>query len=278
MNTCAQCEETFSLWILYTMHLESHKPKVKPVIIASRKRNIVGIKEPVSDTQLEQIVKHVETKYVHAIIGLLFLCLFIMPNAHADMGLNYPIVSDSVNEYNAKAVASLLGITQMYDHPTQVPQGQMYVPVEYNRVGDPGAGEQDPNTSHNTSDIDYVPLSQLKGLSGQAGAQGMQGTQGSQGVKGDTGAKGEKGAAGKDGDDGNNRLNLNLGASVRWHDWKHINLTSGARYDVRHYGWQVDMVMLNVKLGKSHEERVIEDQNKRIEALERALATTFVIR
>lgn len=275
MNKCAVCEETFDLWVLYSMHMEGHKPKSQePAPVHSRKRCLTGVKAPISDYALATIVKRVEDRLGAFIVGAMLLGFLCAP-ARADMGLNYPTVTDSVNEYNAKAGAAGLGISQVYDHPADVPNGQMYVPIEYNRPGDPAAGEQDPNAPHNTTDIDYVPLSQLKGTTGTAGVAGATGSQGVQGTKGDTGAKGDKGDPG---DNGDNRLNLNVGASVRWYDWKHVNLTSGARYDIRHYGWQVDMVMLNVKLGKSHEERIIEDQDKRIEALERALATTFAVR
>ena len=190
---------------------------------------------------------------------------------YADLGINFPTVTDSQNEFNAKQGTSNLGITQIYDAPTDVPKGQMFVPIEYNRPGDPAAGQQDPNTPANTSDIDYVPLSQLKGTNGTngaVGATGTQGVQGQRGVKGDTGAQGQKGDKGVSGDNGDNRLNLNVGASVRWYDWKYVNLTSGARYDIRHYGWQVDMVMFNVKIGKSYETRQTEALNAKLEALE----------
>lgn len=203
----------------------------------------------------------------------MLLVSFAVP-VWADLGLNFPIVTDSVNEFNAKQGVSNLGITQIYDHPADVPQGQMFVPIEYNRVGDPGAGEQDPNTPHNTNDIDYVPLSQLKGTNGAAGiagAVGSQGAQGQQGVKGDTGAKGDKGDKGDPGDDGNNRLTLNIGAQVRWYDWKHIALTSGYRYDVRHFGHTVDVLVVQIKLGKSYEERTLEEQAKELRDIEEML-------
>lgn len=197
--------------------------------------------------------------------------------ANADLGLNFPIITDSGAEYNAKQGANSLGISTIYDHPTQAPNGQFYVPIEYNRIGDPGAGEQDPNSPHNTTDIDYVPLSQLKGASGSngaAGATGSQGTQGVQGNKGDkgaTGAKGEKGDKGAPGDDGNNRLTLNIGASVRWYDWKYVSLNSGYRYDIQHYGHTVDMMVVQVKIGKSYETRQQEKLEARLALMERML-------
>lgn len=207
------------------------------------------------------------------------LCLFVVilgvsGNVLADLGLNYPVTSDSVNEHNAKVGASSLGITTIYDHTNQAPQGQFYVPITYNRVGDPAAGEQDVNSAANTTDIDYVPLAQLKGATGQAGASGAQGSagsQGSQGVQGTKGDKGDKGKDGRNGDDGDNRLTLNIGATVRWYDWKHVNITSGYRYDINHYCHTVDMVMVNIKLGKSYEQRETAALEKRLALLERMI-------
>jgi Collagen triple helix repeat (20 copies) len=211
-------------------------------------------------------------KFYHLILCI--LALNTSSFVFADLGNNYPIVTDSVNEYNAKSGANGLGITTIYDHSTQAPQGQFYVPVEYNRIGDPAAGEQDPNAPPNTTDIDYVPLSQLKGAPGAAGAvgsQGSQGMQGVQGVKGDTGAQGPKGDKGDPGDNGDNRLFLNVGAEVRWWDWKHIALTSGYRYDIHHYNNTVDMLVIQIKLGKSYEERILEKQAKEIANIEETL-------
>jgi hypothetical protein len=186
--------------------------------------------------------------------------------ARADLGLNYPAVTDSQAEHDAKAGASGLGVTTIYDHPTQAPNGQFYVPVEYNRVGDPAAGEQDPNAPHNTTDIDYVPLSQLKGSAGAAGAQGTQGVTGS---KGDTGAKGKDGKDGKDGRDGvdaniNNNLFLNVGLDVRWYDWKYVSLNSGYRYDVKHYNHTVDIAVVQIKLGRSYEQRELDELKRKL--------------
>lgn len=187
--------------------------------------------------------------------------------AFADLGLNFPVVSDSQAEHDAKAGASSLGVTTIYDHPTQAPNGQFYVPVEYNRVGDPAAGEQDPNAPKNTTDIDYVPLSQLKGAAGTAGIAGAQGTQGNTGSKGDVGAAGKDGKDGKDGRDGsdaniNNNLFLNVGLNVRWYDWKHVSLNSGYHYDVNHYNHTVDIAIIQIKLGRSYEQREIEKLKK----------------
>lgn len=184
-------------------------------------------------------------------------------SAFADMGINYPSVTDSPNEYNAKAGADSLGITTVYDHPTQAPNGQFYVPVEYNRPGDPAAGEQDPNAPHNTTDIDYIPLAQLKGAQGAAGASGAAGS------KGDVGATGQNGKDGRDGTDAtiDNHLFLNVGLDIRWYDWKYVSLNSGYRYDVRHFNHTVDMAVVQIKLGRSHEQRELDKLRKEVESL-----------
>lgn len=180
--------------------------------------------------------------------------------AFADMGLNYPAVTDSQAEHDAKAGAAGLGVTQVYDHPTQAPDGQFYVPVEYNRNGDPAAAEQDPNAPHNTTDIDYVPLSQLKG------SAGVQGTQGTTGSKGDVGQAGKDGKDGRNGTDAtiDNHLFLNVGLGLRWYDWKYVSLNSGYRYDVRHFNHTVDIAIFQIKLGKSYEERLIDQLRKEL--------------
>ena len=200
-------------------------------------------------------------------LATLFIIAGIASAAHADLGINYPVVTDSQAEHDAKAAASGLGITTIYDSPTQAPNGQFYVPVEYNRVGDPGAGQQDPNAPANTTDIDYVPLSQLKGATGAAGAAGAQGTQGAAGTKGDTGDKGKEGTKGKDGRDGtnaniDNNLFLNIGLGVRWYDWKHVSLNSGYRYDVRHFNHTVDIAVVQIKIGRSYEQRELDKLKK----------------
>lgn len=199
-------------------------------------------------------------------LAVLVGTLMTVSIARADLGLNYPAVTDSQAEHDAKAGAAGLGVTTIYDHPTQAPTGELYVPVEYNRPGDPAAGEQDPNAPHNTTDIDYVPLSQLKGT---AGAIGAQGTQGNVGSKGDTGDKGKDGKDGKDGRDGvdaniNNNLFLNVGLDVRWYDWQYVSLNSGYRYDVKHYNHTVDIAVIQIKLGRSSEQREIDRLRKQL--------------
>lgn len=188
---------------------------------------------------------------------------FVALPLRADLG-----IADTASESAAKGELSSLGVTTLYDHPADAPNGQYVIPVEYNRTAAEGSGgEHDANDGKN-NDIDYVPVSQLKGAAGAAGTQGTRGVQGDQGIQG---VKGDKGDKGDTGDNGNSRLNLNVGASVRWYDWKYVNLTSGARYDIRHYGIEVDMMMVNIKLGRSYEDRKLDNQEKEIQELKALL-------
>lgn len=111
------------------------------------------------------------------------LCGFI-GIAHADLG----IMTDP-SEISAKNGAASIGITDIYDHPNQVPNGKMYVPVEYNRTSAEGNGtEHDPNVAGSTkNDIDYISLDQLKGVKGDQGLNGLNGSKGDKGDKGDKG-------------------------------------------------------------------------------------------
>lgn len=199
---------------------------------------------------------------------MLLLCS-LTTVGYADLG-----IMDTASESAAKNEAQSIGISTVYDHPADSSNGQFVVPVQYNRTNAEGNGTEHDANDAKKNDIDYIPLSQLKGATGTAGVAGSQGDTGAQGVqgnKGNNGAKGEAGRDGRNGDDGDNRLTLNLGASVRWYDWKNVNLTSGARYDVHHYGWQVDMMMVNIKIGKSYESRQQEKLEARLGLMERML-------
>lgn len=211
----------------------------------------------------------------------MFILFSLTTVGYADLGLNYPVVSDSLNEYNAKSGANGLGITTVYDHPNQAPQGEFYVPITYNRAGDPGAAEQDPNSAHNTTDIDYVPLAQLKGATGQTGAQGTQGSAGSngaqgatgsqgvQGTKGDVGEKGDKGDRGLQGPKGDSAdvpaIDPRIEVEVREYDSTHWTVSSFASF-----GFQSSTPRyivgqkLTLKLGKSAEQREIDQLRKQL--------------
>lgn len=202
--------------------------------------------------------------------------------AHADLG-----IMDTVSEAAAKNGAAGVGITQIYDHPNQPPNGQFVVPVQYNRTNAEGNGAEHDGNDTKPNDIDYVPLTQLKGATGAQGGQGTQGIQGVQGdigltgaqgnagstgaagVKGNTGDKGKDGAKGVDGRNGtdaniNNNLFLNVGVDVRWYDWKYVSLNSGYRYDVKHYNHTVDIAVVQIKLGRSSEQREIDRLRKQL--------------
>lgn len=187
------------------------------------------------------------------------LLLTIAGTSFAGLG-----IMDTVNETLAKTGASNLGILDVYDHPSDVSKGQFYVPVQYNRTNAEGNGaEFDPNTSTKT-DIDYIPLAQLKGAQGAQGTAGDTGAAGSNGKNGNDGKDGKDGRDGRDGTDAtiDNHLFLNVGADIRWYDWKHVALHSGYRYDVRHFNHTVDIAVVHIKLGRSYEQREIDKLKK----------------
>lgn len=94
-----------------------------------------------------------------------------------------------------------------------------------------------------------------QGPQGEAGAAGVDGRNGNDGRPGDAGAPGATGASGPAGESSDKNLAVNVGAAVRWYDWKHVNLNSGYRYDIKNSAHVVDALIVGVKLGKSYEER-----------------------
>lgn len=124
---------------------------------------------------------------------------------HAGLG-----IMDTASEAAAKNGASSVGITQIYDHPADSPNGQFVVPIQYNRTTAEGNGTEHDANNSKPNDIDYVPLSQLKGATGPTGATGAQGIQGQ---KGDQGTQGVAGANGVNGQDGTNGANGSDGVS-----------------------------------------------------------------
>lgn len=103
-----------------------------------------------------------------------------------------------------------------------------------------------------------------QGPAGPTGPMGPQGLPGIAGEKGDAGNPGENGFNGRDGDHALDATRVNLGTSVRWYDWKHVNLTSGYRYDTNHNGHTIDAMMVNFKLGQSYEDRQIAELRSKI--------------
>jgi hypothetical protein len=112
-----------------------------------------------------------------------------------------------------------------------------------------------------------------QGPKGDKGADGLNGTSGLNGARGSTGEAGNNGKDGLNGSNAsiNNNLFLNIGAGVRWYDWKYVSLHSGYRYDILHYNHTVDAMVIELKLGKSYETRQQEKLEARIKLLERIL-------
>lgn len=216
------------------------------------------------------------------------LVMAISTASYADLG-----IMDTVSETAAKTEASGMGISTIFDHTSQAPSGSFYVPITYNRPGDPGAGEQDVNSPHNTTDIDYVPLAQLKGAKGDtgntgaagvAGSVGAIGNTGNDGAKGATGATGNSGAAGTagapgakgavgpqgaKGDKGDSadvpQIDPRLNVKIRLYDSKHWSFSSFASFGMQS-GTPRYIVgqELELKLGKSAEQREIDKLRKEL--------------
>lgn len=185
--------------------------------------------------------------------------------AFADLG-----IMDTASETTAKTGVSNLGVTTVYDHPADAPNGQYVVPVQYNRTNAEGNGTEHDSNDSKPNDIDYIPVSQLKGATGAAGTTGTTGSQGQQGVKGNDGKDGTNGLNGKDANiDGHTFINV--GAMVRWYDWKNVSLNSGYRYDFNHNEHTVDAMIIQIKLGKSFEDRKVSALQDRVDRLERLL-------
>lgn len=154
---------------------------------------------------------------------------------------------DNANEIAAKD-RLIPHVSSILDFDTQAQPGRYYIPITY-------------QGGNNGTDTDYIYADELIGKNGSQGTQGVQG------------AKGDTGAAGRDGTDAtiDNHLFLNVGATVRWYDWKYVSFSSGYRYDVHHYENTVDIAMVNIKLFQSYEDRRADALQKRIELLERKL-------
>jgi len=105
------------------------------------------------------------------------------------------------------------------------------------------------------------------GVNGQPGTNGINGIQGPAGVKGSSGANGTNGTNGtngKDGDSGLDATHENIGVTVRWIDKQRFFLTSGYKFDVNHHEQEIDMMVLNIKIGSSYEEREISHLRKQL--------------
>lgn len=188
--------------------------------------------------------------------NITFLIMLISAPLYADLG-----VMDTVSETNAKTGASGLGITQIWDHPAQVANGTFYVPVEYNRTNAEGnGGEVDPNYS-GKSDIDYIPLSQLKGTNGSNGVIG------NQGAVGETGQKGDKGDKGNPGRDATVETRVLFGAAVQVASERYYDVHMFADYDVTNGKVGFVGARILFKPGESYESRQMKKLQKQIDAL-----------
>lgn len=120
------------------------------------------------------------------------------------------------------------------------------------------------------------------------GPQGIQGKDGPMGPEGPTGPEGPQGPKGDKGDPGEapaaapaNEVQqvtvepkspptaYNVGAEVRWADFKYFSLNSGYRYDVKNKGNIIDAAIVQIKLGRSYEERRIDKLEYDLRVLQR---------
>ena len=108
----------------------------------------------------------------------------------------------------------------------------------------------------NVTNVTNVTVNNPPGPAGPAGAQGVQGIAGPEASI-------------------DNVTTVNVGAGIRWYDWKRVSLNSGYRYDANHGGHTIDAMMVMFKFGSSYEERRIEELKKQIESL-RTLASLML--
>jgi len=151
------------------------------------------------------------------------------------------------------------------------PEGPMGPQGPQGEIGPQGPqGETGANGTNGTDGTDGA--TGKDGLPGSNGTNGTNGADGKDGSKGDKGDPGVKGQDGKPGDDMEHRLTTNIGAEVRWYDSKRFSIKSGYRYDTNHHGHTVDAAILEIKIGKSYEERLIEKNRKEVADLKAEIA------
>jgi hypothetical protein len=107
------------------------------------------------------------------------------------------------------------------------------------------------------------------GPQGSRGVNGMDGKQGAQGTQGNQGAQGEAAPSA--------HMYGGLGLNLTLYDSQYVTVgLFNTTYAAPSNWGSISGVSLSFAIGKSYTERLIDKQQKRIEALERALATTFV--
>jgi len=118
------------------------------------------------------------------------------------------------------------------------------------------------------------PSTEFKGDTGNQGVQGVKGTQGEQGIKGNIGNQGIKGNKGNRGDKGakgatgkglRDRYEVQL--ETRLIDTKKFALSNYYIYDTNNDNHCVGL-KVTLKLGKSYEEKRIEDLEKKLDKLQ----------
>ena len=87
------------------------------------------------------------------------------------------------------------------------------------------------------------------------------------------GPQGPVGVAGNPGENADvNAVKARVGADIRWQDWERFYLGSGYRYDTIHGGHTVDMAVLGIKIGDSHETKELKKLRKELDLLKASLA------
>lgn len=189
------------------------------------------------------------------------LLTFVISPVYADLG-----IEDTASETAAKTEASGVGISTIYDHPADVANGSYVVPVVYNRTPAEGSGTETQAGDAKPNDVDYIPLTQLKGATGASGTNGTVGATGSTGNTGSTGQTGAQGVQGVKGDKGDPGQNLEapaidprLDVEVREYDSKHWTLSSFASFGMQSSTARYIVgEKLTLKLGKSYEQRELD--------------------
>lgn len=114
---------------------------------------------------------------------------------------------------------------------------------------------------------------------GPAGLDGTNGTDGSDGLNGTDGQSGKDGNNGKDGRNADTRVMPVLDTALRIYDGKYIQLQAFnvlrlADHNKRALGGSTEFMAgarIVIKLGRSYEERLLETQQKEINALKQIL-------
>lgn len=217
-----------------------------------------------------------------------FLFSTMLRLSYGDLG-----IMDTPSEIAAKTEASNSGVTQIYDHPDQSPNGKYYVPVEYNRTNAEGNGQEHDADNSKKNDIDYIPLSELKGAKGDKGETGSVdesvvnnintniSNETNSRITADTNLTNNLKTTNERVDNLDGRVNdlertkVILDGSLRLADSKHVTV-----YMFDAYNWMQRRndsygVRFVVKLGKSYEETLLEKQELKIRQLERLINLTY---